>query len=173
MAIRQAARRAVAAGVDSTEIHGAHGFLIHQFHSAFTNKRTDQHGQDLTLFGTEVVKALKTEIPADIPLIMRISAVQYVKNGYKLPESFKTAETYHKAGIDIFHISSGGEGPIEKNGSKPENDEACPVPFTAAFKNHFPKTPVIAVGLLSDFHVANAVIANQTADLVTVGRGML
>ena len=109
---REAARRAVEAGMDTIEIHGAHGYLIHQFHSPLTNKRDDQYGKDLALFGVEVIKAVKSVMPEDMPLIMRISAVEYVEGGYGLEYSTELCRRYKEAGVDIFHISSGGEGPI-------------------------------------------------------------
>src|SRR5690554_6853460 len=107
---RLAARRAVRAGMDTIELHGAHGYLIHQFQSAFTNRRTDEYGKDLTKFGKEVTQAVKSEMPAEMPLIMRISATEYVEGGYGIKESIAFSDIYRQAGVDIFHISSGGEG---------------------------------------------------------------
>lgn len=109
-------RRAVAAGVDTIELHGAHGYLIHQFSSPFTNKRTDEYGQDKFLFGEEVIRAAKEVMPPDMPLLMRISAVEYVDGGYGLDYAVEMAQRYQEAGVDLFHISSGGEGPIGSNG---------------------------------------------------------
>ena len=73
---RMAIRRALKAGFDAIEIHGAHGYLIHQFHSPLTNKRNDEYGKDLTKFGVDIIKAAKEEMPKDMPLIMRISAIE-------------------------------------------------------------------------------------------------
>ncbi len=168
---RQSVRRAVQAGVDAVEIHGAHGYLIHQFQSAYTNQRTDEYGKDLSLFGKKVIEAVKAELPATMPLIMRISAVEYVAGGYGLAESLAFSKVYKEAGVDMFHISSGGEGPIGSSG-RPGANAAYQVPFAQAFKAAL-QVPVIAVGKLDDPIVANAVIGNQAADLVAVGRGML
>lgn len=167
----QAARRAVAAGVDTIEIHGAHGYLIHQFQSQYTNHRQDIYGQKLSLFGSQVVARVKQELPSSMPLIMRISAIEYVNNGYGLSESLDFSADYLAAGVDIFHISSGGEGPIG-SGGKPGVHAGYQVPFAQAFKAKF-NIPVIAVGKLADYQLANAVIGNEVADLVAVGRGML
>lgn len=168
---RMAVRRAVQAGVDAIELHGAHGYLIHQFHSSFTNKRTDEYGKDLTKFGVEVIQAAKSEMPEDMPLIIRISAVEYVEGGYGIDESIQIAKEYRKAGVDMFHISAGGEGPIAAEG-RPGTHVAYQVPFARAIKQAL-DVPVIAVGRLDEPSLANSVIGNEDADLVAVGRGML
>lgn len=168
---RLAVRRAVKAGVDTIELHGAHGYLIHQFVSPLTNKRTDKYGQDLALFGKEVIKAAKSEMPADMPLIMRISAREYVEGGYGLNESIAFAKEFKEAGVDIFHISAGGEGPIAAAG-RPGTHAAYQVPLARAIREAL-NVPVIAVGRLDEPTLANSVIGNEDADLVAVGRGML
>ncbi|MCM3629466.1 NADH:flavin oxidoreductase/NADH oxidase [Paenibacillus glycanilyticus] len=168
---RLAAERAVKAGVDTIEVHGAHGYLIHQFHSSYTNKRTDEYGQDLTLFGQQVIRAVKSVIPDHMPLLMRISAREYVDEGYGLEESIAFSKVYKDAGVDMFHVSSGGEGPILAHG-RPGTHVAYQVPMAREIRNAN-HVPVIAVGRLDDPALANAVIGNEEADLVAVGRGML
>ncbi|MGN7470979.1 NADH:flavin oxidoreductase/NADH oxidase [Brevibacillus sp. SAFN-007a] len=168
---REAARRAVEAGMDTIEIHGAHGYLIHQFHSPLTNVREDEYGRDKALFGVEVIAAIKEVIPADMPLIMRISAVEYVDGGYGLDYSTELCRRYKEAGVDIFHLSSGGEGPIG-SGGRPGIHPGYQVPFARAIKQAL-DVPVIAVGNLDDPKLAEAVIGNGDTDLVAVGRGML
>ncbi|MGO4107561.1 NADH:flavin oxidoreductase/NADH oxidase [Paenibacillus sp. YAF4_2] len=168
---RLAVRRAVQAGVDTIELHGAHGYLIHQFHSSLTNKRTDKYGQDLTLFGKEVIQAAKSEMPVDMPLIMRISAKEYVEGGYGINESIAFAKEYQESGVDLFHISAGGEGPIAAAG-RPGTHVAYQVPLARAIREAL-NVPVIAVGRLDEPSLANSVIGNEDADLVAVGRGML
>ncbi len=168
---RLAVRRAVQAGVDVIELHGAHGYLIHQFHSRYTNKRTDEYGRDLTKFGREVIEAAKGEMPEGMPLIMRISAREYVDGGYGLNESIEFSREYQRAGVDMFHISAGGEGPIAAAG-RPGTHVAYQVPMARAIKEAL-QVPVIAVGRLDEPALANSVIGNEEADLVAVGRGML
>jgi NADPH2 dehydrogenase len=168
---RQAVKRAVQAGFDTIQLHGAHGYLIHQFHSPLTNKRDDKYGQDLTRFGCEVAAAAKSVMPADMPLIMRISAKEYVEGGYGIKEGTEIAKKYQAAGVDMFDISAGGEGPIAAWG-RPGTHAAYQVPLAREIKKQL-DIPVIAVGRLDDPILANAVIGNEEADLVAVGRGML
>ncbi|MCU6710565.1 NADH:flavin oxidoreductase/NADH oxidase [Paenibacillus sp. J5C_2022] len=167
---RLAARRAVQAGVDTIELHGAHGYLLHQFHSPLTNRREDAYGQDLTLFGREVVAAVKSEMPTDMPLIMRISAQEYVEGGYGIAESIAFGAAYRDAGVDMFHVSSGGEaataaGPIGQHAG-------YQVPLAEQIKRAL-QVPVIAVGRLDRAEDANQAVVDGSADLVAIGRGML
>ena len=168
---KNAAARAVKAGVDTIELHGAHGYLIHQFHSAYTNKRNDEYGEDRTKFGVDIIKAVKSVIPENMPLIMRISGKEYVEGGYDIEESLTFSKKYQEAGVDIFHISAGGEGPIAAAG-RPGTHVGYQVPLARAFKEEL-QVPVIAVGRLDVPELANSVIGNEEADLVAVGRGML
>lgn len=168
---RQAVQRAVKAGFDAIELHGAHGYLIHQFLSPITNKREDEYGQDRTLFGREIIEAAKAEMPIDMPLIMRISAREYMEGGYGLQESIVFSKAFKEAGVDILHISTGGEGPLGVF-EKPGSHAAYQVSFAREIKKAV-EVPVIAVGRLDDPILANAVIGNEEADLVAVGRGML
>ncbi|THF76359.1 NADH:flavin oxidoreductase/NADH oxidase [Cohnella fermenti] len=167
---RDAARRAVEAGFDTIELHGAHGYLIHQFHSPGINDRTDEYGEDLSRFGTEVIQAVRSVMPADMPLLFRISAIEYMDGGYDLDHSVAIAKKYRDAGVDLFHVSSGGEAPA--GARKPANHAGYQVPFARAYKQEL-GVPVIAVGILEDPLVAEAALAGGDADLVAVGRGML
>ncbi|MGE7118643.1 NADH:flavin oxidoreductase/NADH oxidase [Peribacillus sp. NPDC046944] len=168
---RLSVRRAVQAEFDVIELHGAHGYLIHQFTSPLTNKREDEYGKDLTKFGVEVIKAAKSEMPADMPLIMRISAKEYVDGGYGIEESIEFSKVFKEAGVDMFHVSSGGEGPIGADG-RPGTHANYQTPLAREIKKAL-DVPVIAVGRLEDPILANSIIGNEEADLVAVGRGML
>ncbi|WP_300382966.1 NADH:flavin oxidoreductase/NADH oxidase [Clostridium sp.] len=166
-----ATRRAVKAGFDAIEIHGAHGYIIHQFHSPLTNRRNDEYGKDLTKFGCEVIKAAKEEMPKDMPLIMRVSGKEYVKGGYDINYGIEVSRAYQKAGADIFHISSGGEGEVLATEEGPGTHAAYQVNFARKIKYAL-DTDVIAVGRLEAPEIANAIIGNEDADLVAIGRGM-
>lgn len=161
-------KRAIEAGVDTIEIHAAHGYLIHQFQSPLTNKREDVYGKDKARFGLEIVKAARRAMPESMPLIMRISAVEYGEGGYDLDYSIELAKRYHEAGVDIFHVSSGGEstsGPAEAGPG-----------YQLGLAEEIKKTlgvPVIAVGRMEDPTLADEAIREGKADLVAVGRGML
>lgn len=165
-----AARRAVQAGVDTIELHGAHGYLIHQFQSPLTNKRDDEYGKDLTRFGVRVIQAVKKEMPANMPLFFRISAIEYADGGYDIDHAIRLCEVYRDAGVDVFHVSSGGEGPAGQR--KPGNYPGYQVPFARIIKEAL-NVPVVAVGMLEDPMLADAVVGNGDADLVAIARGML
>lgn len=164
------ARRAVEAGFDTIELHGAHGYLMHQFMSPSINNRTDHYGQDLTAFGVKVIEAVKSVMPEDMPLLMRMSAIEYIDGGYTIDHAIQMAARFKVAGVDVFHVSSGGEGHPGK--LRPKDHPAFQVPFARAFKDAL-NVPVIAVGKLEDPLVAESVLGNADADLIAVGRGML
>ncbi|GIO31202.1 MULTISPECIES: NADH:flavin oxidoreductase/NADH oxidase [Paenibacillus] len=171
LAYKEAARRAVEAGFDTVEIHGAHGYLIHQFHSPLTNRRDDVYGRDLPLFGEEVVKAVKEVVPEEMPVIMRVSAQEYVEGGYGVDYIAEVCRRYRDAGVDLFHVSSGGEGPVGSNGG-PKAGPGYQVNLAEQLRSKL-DVPVIAVGRLEAFEDAQNVVLNGQADLVAVGRGML
>src|SRR5699024_1865662 len=113
---------------------------------------------------------VKSVMPPEMPLIMRMSAIEYVDNGYDLSHSIKIAKRIKEAGGDLFHVSSGGEGPPGKN--KPKNTPGYQVHTAREFKKQFDMA-VIAAGNLSDPCRAEATIAQQDADVVARARGML
>src|SRR5690625_3600692 len=168
---RAAARRAVKAGVDTIELHGAHGYLIHQFHSSATNKRTDAYGKDPAKFGVEIIQAVKREMPVDMPLLIRISAVEYIDDGYNLDYSIELCRRYKAAGVDMIHVSSGGEGPPGAD-RKPGNYPGYQLPLARAIRREV-GIPVIGVGMLDDPNLAASAVGNGDADLVAIGRDML
>ncbi|GGG61329.1 NADH:flavin oxidoreductase/NADH oxidase [Paenibacillus radicis (ex Gao et al. 2016)] len=167
---KEAARRAVEAGFDTIELHGAHGYLIHQFQSPGINNRTDEYGQNYARFGVEVIQAVRSVMPAEMPLFLRISAIEYMDGGYDLEHSIEVAKQYRDAGVDLFHVSTGGEAP--PGAKKPGFHPGYQVPYARAYRKAL-GVPVIAVGNLDDASLAEATLANEDADLVAVGRGML
>lgn len=165
---QDAVRRALTAGVDTIEIHGAHGYLIHQFHSPLSNKRTDIYGEQFTRFGEEVIRAAKAVMPENMPLIVRISAVEYAEDGYKETTGIQIAKAYQDAGADIIHVSTGGDSTSGATNSGP----GYQIPYATAIKEAL-SIPVITVGRLESAQLANQTVQTGQADLVAVGRGML
>ncbi|MDB4868785.1 MAG: NADH:flavin oxidoreductase/NADH oxidase [Cohnella sp.] len=167
----QTARRAVEAGVDTVELHGAHGYLIHQFQSPGLNKREDEFGKDLAKFGVEVIRAVKKVLPADMPLMMRISAIEYMADGYGLDHSVELCRQYRDAGVDLFDVSTGGEsGP--PGDKRPGNFPGYQLPFARVIKEKL-GVPVMTVGMMEEPALAEHALAAGDADLVAVARGML
>lgn len=169
---KQAAERAIKAGFDAIEIHGAHGYLIHQFHSPLTNHRDDRYGKDKALFGKEIIQAMRSVVPKEMPLIFRISAIEYTQGGYDLDYVMELVKEYQKAGVDVLHITSGGEGPLVGSAGRPGTHAGYQVPFARRMKEET-GLPTIAVGKLESVDMANSVIGNEDADLVAIGRGLL
>jgi NADPH2 dehydrogenase len=160
------AKRAVRANFDAIELHGAHGYLLHQFISRTTNKRDDKYG-DPTLFAEEVIEVIKAEMPSDMPLIMRISAIEYTDESYHLEDMIRYCKTFVQAGVDMFDVSTGGNSP-----NRPEVFPGYQTKYAKAIKEYV-KVPVISVGSLENPEVAEYVLRDGSADLVSIGKGML
>ncbi|WP_028961974.1 NADH:flavin oxidoreductase/NADH oxidase [Sulfobacillus thermosulfidooxidans] len=161
-----AAKRAVKAGVDTIELHGAHGYLIHQFMSPLSNHRSDVYGEP-TRFGVEVIESVKSHMPQGMPLIMRLSATEYVDGGYDFPALEKMAQVYRDHGVDMFDVSSGGNAPVV-----PKMYPGYQVSYAATLREHL-NVPVIAVGMLETPELAEFVLEQQQADVIAIARGML
>lgn len=89
---------------DTIELHAAHGYLIQQFYSPKSNKRTDEYGKDPMLFGEQVIKAAKDVMPAEMPLIVRISAQEYGKDGFDSDYGVEVAKRFVAAGADVLDV---------------------------------------------------------------------
>ena len=170
-AFQDAVKRAVEAGFDTIEIHAAHGYLIHQFYSPKSNQRTDEYGQDKALFGVEVIQAAKAVMPSEMPLIVRISAQEYGKDGFDSDYGVKIAKRFAEAGADVFDVSGGGDGVLHA-GNHPEFYAGYQVDLARKVKEATGK-PVIAVGMLDNVAVADHALGMGHADLIAVGRGLL
>ncbi|AST91019.1 MULTISPECIES: NADH:flavin oxidoreductase/NADH oxidase [Sutcliffiella] len=162
----ESAALAVEAGFDTIEIHGAHGYLLHQFMSPATNHRTDQYGE-YHVFPVEVIREIRSRIPSEMPLILRISAVEYGENGYNFNHMLKLIPHFIEAGVDIFDVSTGGNDPV-----RPDVYPAYQAQYAQVIKERF-KLPVITVGRLESPYVAESIIREGRADIVAVGRGLL
>ncbi|MBS3873594.1 MAG: NADPH dehydrogenase [Firmicutes bacterium] len=169
-AFAEAARRAVDAGFKVLEIHGAHGYLIHEFLSPLSNLRDDQYGgsaENRRRFLLEVVAACRASIPPEVVLAVRLSGSEYSDLGYSLGELGEVCHDLYQAGISLLHISSGGNLPAQ-----PEVWPGYQLPFAQAVKKAVP-LPVIGVGLLKSPDFAEFALREGYCDLVAVGRALL
>ncbi|CAL9383003.1 NADPH dehydrogenase [Streptomyces sp. enrichment culture] len=169
---RAAARRALAAGFEIAEIHGAHGYLINEFLSPHSNHRTDAYGgsyENRTRFALEVVDAVREEWPDDKPLFFRISATDWLEeSGWTPDDTVRFATELHAHGIDLLDVSTGGNA----SGVRIPTGPGYQVPFAARVRNETPM-PVAAVGLITDAEQAEKILANGEADAVLLGRELL
>jgi 2,4-dienoyl-CoA reductase-like NADH-dependent reductase (Old Yellow Enzyme family)/thioredoxin reductase len=176
-AYAQAARRAKEAGCDFVEIHGAHGHLITQFLSPYSNLRTDAYGgseEGRMRFPSEVYQAVRKAVGPEFPVTMRISANEMVMNGLTLEDSAKIAKELEKLGVDAIDVSSGNyasfnQGYMITPMSMPDGLQ---VPFAEWIKSSV-KIPVIAVGKIRSPAMADDVIRTGKADFVAIGRSLL
>jgi NADPH2 dehydrogenase len=157
---------AVEAGFDVIELHGAHGYLLHQFLSPRSNKRTDEYGE-YDRFPLEVIKEVRKNMPEDMPLVLRISAVEYGEEGYNFGHIQKYISKFNEAGVDAFDVSSGGNSP-----NRPEVFPAYQVKYAETIKKEY-NLPVISVGALEDPLVAERVVQQKQADMIAIGKGLL
>ncbi|MEU6476980.1 NADH:flavin oxidoreductase/NADH oxidase [Streptomyces sp. NPDC047017] len=167
-----AARRALAAGFEIVEIHGAHGYLIHEFLSPHSNHRTDAYGgsyENRVRFALEVVDAVRAVWPQDKPVFFRLSATDWLEEGgWTTDETVRLAAELHAHGIDLLDVSTGGNVPAARIPVGP----GYQVPFAARVKAETPM-PVAAVGLITEAEQAEKIVANGEADAVLLGRELL
>jgi 2,4-dienoyl-CoA reductase-like NADH-dependent reductase (Old Yellow Enzyme family) len=166
------ARRARDAGFDIIELHGAHGYLIHQFLSPLSNRRTDRYGGSLDSrmrFLLEVVDAVRSEWPDDKPLFVRLSCVDWVEGGWDLESCVKLVQILKDGGkVDLIDSSSGGLDPRQKIPLFPG--------YQVQFANELRRRTGIAtgaVGLISSPEQAEQIVASGQADLIIMARAML
>lgn len=170
-AFASAAKRADDAGFDFVEIHGAHGYLLHEFMSPLSNQRMDKYGgsfENRTRLPLEVARAVRAAWPEHLPVFMRISATDWAEGGWNPEESVKLAQKLKECGVDLVDVSSGGLVPYAKIPAGP----GFQVPFAERVRKEA-GIPTAAVGLITDPQQANEIIANGQADLVLLAREML
>jgi len=176
-AFKDAARRARVAGFDAVEIHGGHGYLLNQFFSPYTNKRTDRYGgsfENRVRFSLEVVAAVREAVGDDFPIIFRLSAEEYVSGGLTLEDTKLLAKEMVRAGVSALHVSAG----IRESGAMITPPMAVPqgcyVGYAMSIKEAIGgKVPVIAVGRIRDPLMAEQIISQGKADFVAMGRALL
>jgi len=170
-AFAAAARRAVAAGYRVIELHGAHGYLMHQFLSPISNRRNDAWGGDFegrTRLLREVAGAVRAAIPDEVMLWLRISHTDWVEGGWTTEESVELARRVKALGVDVVDVSSGGLDAGQKIPLGP----GYQVPGAEAVKTGA-GLPVAAVGLITEPDQAQAILAEGRADLILLARVLL
>jgi 2,4-dienoyl-CoA reductase-like NADH-dependent reductase (Old Yellow Enzyme family) len=166
-----AARRAERLGIDALEIHGAHGYLLHQFLSPIANKRTDRYGGSLEnrmRFPLEVYDAVRAVFPDRKPIGIRLSSTDWVEGGWDLAQTIELVRELKKRGVDWIDASSGGVSPLQKIPLGP----GYQVPFAQAIKEATGVT-TMAVGLITEAKQAEEIVSSGKADMVALARGML
>jgi 2,4-dienoyl-CoA reductase-like NADH-dependent reductase (Old Yellow Enzyme family) len=170
-AFRQAARRVLAAGFDFIELHAAHGYLLHEFLSPLANQRTDSYGgsfENRTRLVLQVVDAVRAELPAELPLLVRISATDWAVSGWDIDQSVQLAHLLRDHGVDLIDCSSGGLVPNVQIPLGP----GYQVQFAARIRREA-NIATAAVGMITDPVQANGIVANGEADLVFLAREFL
>ena len=165
-----AARRAHALGFDAIELHGAHGYLLHQFLSPLANHRTDAYGGSLEnrmRYPLEVFAAVRAAVPS-MTLGMRISATDWVDGGWDLEQSVRLAQELERIGCDFIHVSSGGVSTAQKIPVEP----GYQIGFAERIKRDT-GLPTIGVGLITEARHAEAILQAGQADVIALARAML
>ncbi|MEU5425081.1 NADH:flavin oxidoreductase/NADH oxidase [Streptomyces olivoreticuli] len=173
-----AAQRALAAGFKVVEIHGAHGYLINEFLSPHSNHRTDEYGgsfENRTRLALEIVDAVRAVWPEELPVFFRISATDWLtenpqdaREGWTADDTVRFAKDLAAHGVDLLDTSTGGNAPDATIPTAP----GYQVPFAARVRDET-GLPVAAVGLITDPHQAEEVVASGRADAVLLGRELL
>lgn len=166
----EAARRALAAGFDVLEIHAAHGYLLHEFLSPLSNHRQDVYGgsfEHRTRLLLQVVEAVRSAVPPATPLLVRISATDWVDGGWTADDSVALARLLRETDVDLIDVSSGGNAladiPLEPG---------YQVPFARRIKQEA-GIATGAVGLITDPKQVEEILAEGSADAVFMARAML
>ncbi|MCC6185705.1 MAG: NADPH dehydrogenase NamA [Chitinophagaceae bacterium] len=170
-AFKDAARRSLLAGFKVLEIHAAHGYLIHEFYSPLSNKRSDEYGgsfENRIRFLLEIITAIQTEWPNHLPLFVRISATDWVADGWAIEDSVQLAIILKACGVDLIDVSSAANIPKAPIPLRPNYQ----VPLSAQIKQQ----AIIAtgaVGLITTASQAETILQNNEADLIFLGRELL
>ncbi|MCL2464289.1 MAG: NADH:flavin oxidoreductase/NADH oxidase, partial [Micrococcales bacterium] len=169
-AFAAAARRALAAGFDTVELHAAHGYLLHQFLSPLSNTRTDRWGgsaENRARLLVATADAVRAVWPDDMPLLVRVSATDWTPGGLQVDDVAEVAAVLREHGVDLIDVSTGGNVP-------------APVPAAPGYQvpaarrvRDVSGLPVAAVGLITDGPQAERILSEGFADVVLVGRAAL
>jgi 2,4-dienoyl-CoA reductase-like NADH-dependent reductase (Old Yellow Enzyme family) len=170
-AFAAAAGRALAAGFELLEIHCAHGYLAHEFLSPLSNARADEYGgtyENRIRFVLETTQAVRAAWPERLPLLVRISATDWVEGGWTIEDSIELARRLSALGVDLIDCSSGGSDPAARVPVKP----GYQVPFADRIR-HEAGIPTGAVGLITNARQADEIVRAGQADVVLLAREFL
>lgn len=170
-AFRAAARRALDAGFQVVELHAAHGYLLHEFLSPIANQRTDHYGgsfENRVRLTLEVTDAVRAVWPAELPLLVRISATDWADGGWNIDESVQLATQLRARGVDLIDCSSGGLAAHQQITVGP----GYQVPFARRIRAEA-GVPTAAVGLITEAAQAEQIVADGSADMVFLARELL
>jgi 2,4-dienoyl-CoA reductase-like NADH-dependent reductase (Old Yellow Enzyme family) len=166
-----AAKRADRLGIDAIQLHGAHGYLLHQFLSPLSNRRDDDYGGSLEnrmRLPLAIFDAVRAAFPADKPVTMRVSGTDWVEGGWDSEQTVAFARALEARGCSAIHVSSGGLDPRQQIPVGPSYQ----VPLARAVKQAV-SIPVVAVGLITDYEQAEAIVGTGDADLIALARTIL
>ncbi len=167
----QGARRVKEAGFDGVEIHSAHGYLLNQFFSPLTNRRSDEYGGDLAgriRLHLEVISAVRAAVGPEFAVLLRLGASDYLDGGSEIADSVAAAREFEHAGVDALDITGGLSGYVRPGHSEPGYFSELSEPIRRAVK-----VPVILTGGVTDPSHAEHLLAEGAADLIGVGRALL
>jgi 2,4-dienoyl-CoA reductase-like NADH-dependent reductase (Old Yellow Enzyme family) len=170
-AFEAAARRAVAAGFRVIEIHAAHGYLLHEFLSPLSNRRTDEYGGSLEnrmRLTLRVAETVRRVVPDDLPVFVRISATDWVEGGWDADQSVELVRRLKELGVDLVDVSSGGLVPQ----ARIPVGKGYQVPLSRKIRSEA-GVPTGAVGMITEVRHANEIIVGGDADLVFLARELL
>jgi 2,4-dienoyl-CoA reductase-like NADH-dependent reductase (Old Yellow Enzyme family) len=167
---RNAAKRVKEAGFDGVEIHSAHGYLLNQFFSPLSNKRSDEYGGNIRnriRIHLEVIKAVREAVGEDFPVLLRLGASDYMEGGSTIEDSKVAAQAFERAGINILDISGGFNG-YNVPGAI---EQGYFSPLAEAIKQVV-SIPVILTGGITEVQSAERLLTEEKADLIGVGRAI-
>jgi 2,4-dienoyl-CoA reductase-like NADH-dependent reductase (Old Yellow Enzyme family) len=170
-AFAASARRAARLDLAAVQIHAAHGYLLHEFLSPLSNRRDDEYGGSLEnrmQFPLEVYDAVRAAFPADRPVTVRVSGTDWAEGGWDIEQTIAFAKALQARGCDAIHVSSGGLTPAQQIPVGPSYQ----VPLARAVKLAT-GMPTVAVGLITDFVQAEAILSTGDADLIALARAIL
>jgi 2,4-dienoyl-CoA reductase-like NADH-dependent reductase (Old Yellow Enzyme family)/thioredoxin reductase len=174
-AFRQAARRVKETGADGVEIHMAHGYLLNQFLSPFSNKREDEYGGDperRMKMAIEVLRTVRNQVGSDFLVLCRLSADEYVEGGLKLEDTREIAKALERNGADALHVSACVAASGYLNHPPYYAEEGVFVHLAQGIKSVV-SLPVITVGRIRTPELANQILEEKKADLISMGRALI